>query len=382
LKTRILVFFGTRPEIVKLAPVIHALRAAGAGRIEVCDSGQHPHLSGPLMKWFGVRAHHRLRLMNEGQSLAKLSAKALGGADGLISRTRPGLIVCQGDTTTAMMVGLAAYCRRVPLAHVEAGLRTWDRLQPYPEEVNRRFLSLVADLHLAPTRAAARNLRAEKVASSRIAVTGNTSIDALLWTVRRLRRHPLKAREFEPSIRRLLAGPERKPKFVILTAHRRESFGPRIQKIGKAVRELARRHPDWHWLVPLHPNPNAGPVLARLLKKIPNVILCRPLNYPQFCFLLDRCRFAITDSGGIQEEAPAVGKPVIVVREKTERPEAMKTGHLRLAGYDPRSIIRAAEGWMNSPARLRRLSRPVFPYGDGKAARRIARAVKKFLKAN
>jgi len=379
LKT-ILIFFGTRPEIVKLAPVVHALRAARAGRIVVCDTGQHPHLAGPLTNWFGIRAARRLRLMSGGQSLARLSAKALLGAEKMISRTKPDLVICQGDTTTAMMVGLAAYHQRVPVAHVEAGLRTWDRFAPYPEEVNRRLLSLVSDLHLAPTRAAARNLRAEKIAAAAIRVTGNTSIDALLWTVRRLRRRPPAAREFETSIRPLLAAGRRRPDFVIVTAHRRESFGPRIRKIGAAVRQLARRHPDWKWLVPLHPNPNAGPVLSRMLKEIPNVILCKPLNYPQFCMLLDRCRFAITDSGGIQEEAPAVGKPVIVVREKTERPEAMKSGHLRLAGYDPRSIVRQAARWIASPATLRRLSRPVFPYGDGRAAARIAAAVKKFLK--
>jgi len=332
------------------------------------------------MNWFGIHAGHRLALMSEGQSLAALSAKALTGVDRLISKLRPDLILCQGDTTTAMMVGLGAYYARVPLGHVEAGLRTWDRFAPYPEEVNRRMLSLVADLHFTPTRDTARNLRAEKVCVSDIAVTGNTSIDALLWTVRRLRRKPLKSREFEPAIRPLLETGKRRRNFVIVTAHRRESFGQRIQKIGQAVKTLAVKHPDWKWLVPLHPNPNAGPVLARLLKGLPNVILCRPLNYPQFCLLLDRCRFAITDSGGIQEEAPAIGRPVIVVREKTERPEALKTGHLILAGYDTDVIVRAAMAWMGSPARLKRLSRPVFPYGDGRAAGRIVRSVKKFLR--
>ncbi len=373
MKRKILVFFGTRPEIVKLAPVIRALRKSGAGRIEVCDTGQHPHLAGPLLKWFGIRVNHRLRLMSDGQSLARLSAKALERVDRLISRTKPALIVCQGDTTTAMMVGLAAYYRRVPLAHVEAGLRTWDRLQPYPEEANRRFLSLVADLHFAPTRDAARNLREEKVPADDISVTGNTSIDALLWTVRR----PLSAREIAPPIRKLL---QTRSQFVLVTAHRRESFGARIRRIGEAVKTLAWRHTDWNWIVPLHPNPNAGPVLSRMLKGLPNVILCKPLNYPQFCFLLARCRFAITDSGGIQEEAPALGKPVIVAREKTERPEAMRTGHLQLAGYDPAQIVRASEKWIRSPALLKRLSRPTFPYGDGRAAKRIQKQIRVFLR--
>lgn len=242
------------------------------------------------------------------------------------------------------------------------------------------MLSLVADLHFAPTRDTARNLRAEKVPASDIKVTGNTSIDALLWTVRRLRSKPLNPREFEPAIRPLLKAGRQRPNFAIVTVHRRESFGRRIQKIGQAVKTLARRHPDWKWLVPLHPNPNAGPVLARIFKGLPNVIQCPPLNYPQFCLLLDRCRFAITDSGGIQEEAPAIGRPVIVVREKTERPEALKTGHLILAGYDQKAIVRAAMKWMRSPARLSRLSKPVFPYGDGRAAGRILTNVKKFLR--
>jgi UDP-N-acetylglucosamine 2-epimerase (non-hydrolysing) len=315
--------------------------------------------------------------MTQGQSLAALSSKALLGVERLISKINPGLIVCQGDTTTAMMAGLAAYYQRVPLAHVEAGLRTWDCFQPYPEEVNRRLLSLVAELHFAPTRGAAANLRAEHVRAGSIQVTGNTSVDALLWTVRRLRRVPPVTRDFEPAVRPLL---ERGRNFVIVTAHRRESFGPRIQQIGAAVRMLARRHPHWRWLVPLHPNPKAGPVLARILRGLPNIICCKPLNYPEFCAMLDRCRFVISDSGGIQEEAPAIGKPVIVVREKTERPEAMKTGHLQLAGYDAATIVRMAEKWIRSPAKLRKLSRPVFPYGDGKAAGRIARAVKQFLK--
>lgn len=374
MKKNILILFGTRPEIIKLAPVVHALRGVG---VEVCDTGQHPHLAESLLKWFGIRAGRRLKLMRRGQSLAALSSKALLGVERLIRQVRPSLILCQGDTTTAMMAGLAAYYERVPVAHVEAGLRTWDRFQPYPEEVNRRLLSMIADLHFAPTRGAAKNLRGEHVPAQSIRVTGNTSIDSLLWTVARLRRRPLLPREFEPAVRPLLA---EGVKFAVVTAHRRESFGNRILKIGAAVRTLARRHPDWQWLVPLHPNPQAGPVLARVLKKLPNVILCKPLNYPQFCLMLDRCKFAITDSGGIQEEAPAIGRPVIVVREKTERPEAMKTGHLELAGYHSFSIVRAAERWIHSPARLKKLSRPVFPYGDGKAANRIARAVKQFLK--
>jgi UDP-N-acetylglucosamine 2-epimerase (non-hydrolysing) len=366
LKKKILIFFGTRPEIIKLAPVVHALRKAGFNPL-LCDTGQHRDLSRPLLRWFGLKPNHKLRLMTERQSLAKLSSRALEAVDRLLERIKPSLVICQGDTTTAMTVGLASYYKKIPVAHVEAGLRTWDRFQPFPEEANRRILSVVADLHFAPTKQAATHLRNEHVPAKSIWVTGNTAIDALLWTVRRGRGKP--GGSMPPRGR-----------YVLVTAHRRESFGKRIAGIGTAIRTLARRHPDWQWIVPLHPNPNAGPILKARLRGLSNVKLCKPLPYDRFCLLLSQCRFAISDSGGVQEDAPALGRPVIVVREKTERPEAMSTGHLQLVGYDPRKIVRIAEGWIRSPARLKQLSKPVFPYGDGKAAVRIAQRIKKFLR--
>ncbi len=295
-------------------------------------------------------------------------------------KAKPDLVLCQGDTTTAMIAGLVAYYQRVPLVHVEAGLRTGDRFHPYPEEVNRRILSLIADVHFAPTQNAACNLKMEKIPLSKIKVTGNTSIDALLWTIQRFKHCPLEVRETDPKLRFLFKNGVEKSDFVIVTAHRRESFGVGIRNIALAVKELAHRYPKWKWVVPLHPNPDAGPVFARILKSVSNVILCRPLSYPQLCLLLDRCRFVITDSGGIQEEAPAIGKPVIVVREKTERPEAMETGHLLLAGLESSRIVRAAKKWMDSPLLLKRLSHPTFPYGDGKSSTRIVSVVKRMLR--
>lgn len=380
MKPHILVFFGTRPEIIKIAPAIQSLRKDGAFRLTICDTGQHGDLNAPLIRWFGVQPDISLRLMRPDQNLGGFAARALAAVSGLISRMRPALVLCQGDTTTAMIAGLAAFYQRIPVGHIEAGLRTWNRAAPFPEEINRRIIGLVADLHFAPTRGASENLRAEKVPAQTIHTTGNTSIDALLWTVQQLKEKAVSFRKLPLELRHLASPTNGSPNFVLVTAHRRESFGAGMGRIGEAIGILARRHPAWKWVLPLHPNPNVGPVLAKRLRKHANVILCPPLDYPVFCGLLKNCRFVISDSGGVQEEAPALGKPVIVMRETTERPEARESGHLVLRGCDTDRIVRAAERWIRHPEELTRLARPVFPYGRGNSAQKILRAIHGFLK--
>lgn len=361
---RPLLVFGTRPEAIKMAPVVHACRAR-PGEIAplVCLTGQHREMLDQVTRYFGITADLDLELMQPNQTLAELTARCITGVDGALARFEPDCVVAQGDTTTVMAAALAAFYRRIPFVHVEAGLRTGNLLAPWPEEMNRRVATIVTTLHCAPTAWAADNLRAEGVPADRVHVTGNTVIDALLHTV---------ARE------RAAAGPWREKypwladrRMVLITGHRRENFGDGFQNICRAIAELAGRYPDVAFVYPVHLNPNVQQPVHDILGRRDNVYLIPPAAYPEFVWLMDQSTLILTDSGGVQEEAPSLRKPILVMRDTTERPEAMRAGAVELVGTSYEKITTSVSRLLDDPAEYRRRQIDINPYGDGQAAGRI-----------
>ena len=365
------VVLGTRPEAIKVAPLILALRRARPRvRTTIVFSGQHPHLVAPILAFFGLKPDATLRIMRPGQSLAKLTSRAVDQLSTVLAKLQPDWVVVQGDTTTAMSCALAAFYLGIKVAHLEAGLRTDDIHSPFPEEINRRFISQVATLHWAPTRTAAQALRRENLPlpGSRLVVTGNTVIDALLLGVERTRKNPGTDRDCA-MVRRFLSGGAQR-QFVLVTGHRRESFGRPFRDICLALRDVARTDHDTLFVYPVHPNPKVQEPVRALLGRTANIVLTEPKNYPEFIRLLDLSSVIVTDSGGVQEEAPSLGKTVLVTRERTERPEGLATGLVQLTGHDRRRLAALLrDALADRRANLKKL-RAVFPYGDGRAAER------------
>jgi UDP-N-acetylglucosamine 2-epimerase (non-hydrolysing) len=363
-RLRVFLTFGTRPEAIKMAPVV-AECARRKDEIEpiVCLTGQHAEMLAQATEYFGIQADLDLALMQPNQSLAQLTARCLSGLDDALERYRPDCVVAQGDTTTVLAAALAAFYRRVPFVHVEAGLRTGDLQSPWPEEMNRRAAALATSLHCAPTRRAADCLLAENVASERVFVTGNTIIDALLWTVERERGRPTRWRPKYGFLgeRRL----------VLITGHRRENFGEGFANICSAIAALAERFPAVEFLYPVHLNPNVQQPVRSMLGGLANVHLTDPASYPEFVWLMDRSTLILTDSGGVQEEAPSLGKPVLVMRDTTERPEAVEVGAAELTGTDPETIVARASALLSDPAEYAARQTKSNPFGDGRAAVRI-----------
>jgi len=359
----VLLAIGTRPEAIKVAPLYHALRSDPFFRVTTCITSQHRELLQQMLSFFDVRPDVDLQVMQPRQTLADLTCNVLRGADQLLAEKRPDLVVVQGDTTTAFTVGLAALYQRIKVAHVEAGLRSFDLQQPFPEEANRRLVDVFSDYLFAPTDGAADNLRKEGYRSESIFVTGNTGIDALLMATEIVRRqgHPLPVN--------LPAG----AKLALLTAHRRESFGDGLLRICQAVLKLLDRHPNLHVLYPVHPNPHVQEAAQKVLSAHPRVYLCAPLEYPGFVGALAAADLILTDSGGVQEEAPALGKRVLVLRETTERPEGIDAGVAELVGTDVEKIVdRATSLLQGGDSRGAVFS----PYGDGRASARIVEVLK------
>jgi UDP-N-acetylglucosamine 2-epimerase (non-hydrolysing) len=359
-----LLTFGTRPEAVKMAPVIHeCLRCSDRIETIVCVTGQHRQMLDQVTEYFGIDVDRDLDLMAPNQTLADVTARCLTGMDAALAEYKPDCVVAQGDTTTVMAAALAAFYRRVPLVHVEAGLRTGNLQAPWPEELNRRIASLVTALHCAPTSRAEENLLQEGVPSECIHVTGNTVIDALLWTVARERGQDRPWREKHAAL-----GDRR---MVLVTGHRRENFGEGMEQICSAILILAKRFPEVEFLYPVHLNPNVREPVGRLLSGEKNIRLCEPAPYPEFVWLMDRSTLILTDSGGVQEEAPSLRKPVLVMRETTERPEALEAGAVELVGTDVFRIVEQASVLLSDKAAysLHQIDRS--PYGDGHAAERI-----------
>jgi UDP-N-acetylglucosamine 2-epimerase (non-hydrolysing) len=353
---RILFVFGTRPEAIKLAPVIRAV--GESARIAV--TAQHRGMLDQVLEAFSIRPHHDLDLMRPGQSLFESTSRILAALEPVLEAERPDFVVVQGDTTTALCGALAGFYKNIPVAHVEAGLRTGDLRQPFPEEMNRVLVSRLATLHFAPTETSKQNLIREGVNQSKIFVTGNTAIDSVLYV-----RDEIERGTFKPAIPSL--NPQKR--LILVTAHRRESFGPGFDSMCRALKRLADR-PDVEVIYPVHPNPNVQDPVNRHLAGS-SVQLIQPLGYIEFVALMARAYVILTDSGGIQEEAPSLGKPVLVMREKTERPEAVEAGTSVLVGTDEDRIVRETENLLDDAAEYEKRSRVHNPYGDGHASERI-----------
>lgn len=366
---KILLVFGTRPEAIKLFPVVRALQADRRLCVRCCVTAQHRGLLDQVLAIAGITPDIDLDLMEPGQSLDRLTARLLTGLGAVMDAEQPDRVIVQGDTATAMVGALAAYYRRVPVAHVEAGLRSGDIYQPFPEEVNRRIVAPIADLHFAPTETAAAALRQENIAPAQIHVTGNTVIDALLATQARLAEAPLLAAGLD-AIAARFAG----KRVILVTTHRRENFGGGMEAIARAIARIAAR-PDVAVLFPVHPNPNVVAVMDRLLGAQANIARIDPLDYPHFVRALGMAHIVLTDSGGVQEEAPALGKPVLVMRETTERPEGVAAGTARLIGADENRIVSEIFTLLDDDAAHQAMARAHNPFGDGQAAVRIARIV-------
>jgi len=364
---RILIIFGTRPEAIKLFPLIHVLRAMPGVETRVCVTAQHRGMLDQVLQIAGITPDIDLDLMRDGQTLDALTARLLTELGQVIDRERPDRVVVQGDTATAMAGALAAYYHKVPVAHVEAGLRSHNIYQPWPEEVNRKIVGTIADLHFAPTETAAAALRAENVVPDRIFVTGNTVIDALHAAKARIDADPKLTSAIDPIIARFADR-----RIIAVTTHRRENFGDGMQGIARAVNAIAQRD-DVAVIFPVHPNPNVRGPMQALLAARANVAIIDPLDYPQFVRLLGKCHLVLTDSGGVQEEAPAFGKPVLVMRDTTERPEGVVAGTAKLVGTDEKRIVTELALLLDDQAAHAAMSRAHNPFGDGKASERIAR---------
>lgn len=367
-RPRILVVFGTRPEAIKLFPLIHALRRTDTD-VRVCVTGQHREMLDQVLEIARIIPDHDLDLMLPNQSLDMLTSRLLTELGKVMDADRPDRVIVQGDTATAMVGALTAYYRKIPVAHVEAGLRSGNIYHPWPEEVNRKVVGAIADLHFAPTDTARDALIAENVPAERIHVTGNTVIDALIETRARVDSDAGLAAAIAPVADRF-AG----KRIVAVTTHRRENFGEGLKSVAHAVRRIAQR-PDVAIIFPVHPNPNVRAPMADVLGGIDNVAMIDPLDYPNFVRLLSLCHFVMTDSGGVQEEAPALAKPVLVMRETTERPEGVVAGTAKLVGNDEEVIVTEASRLLDDSASYEAMARAHNPFGDGKSSERIARII-------
>lgn len=367
---RILFVIGTRPEAIKLCPVVREFRQAAGFDVVVCLTAQHRHMLDQVLDVFQVWGDEDLNLMQPGQSLPQITSRIIAAMEPIITRHRPDLVIVQGDTTTTLCGALAAFYARVPVGHVEAGLRTGDLNQPFPEELNRVLVTRLSAIHFAATAAARDNLLAEGVADESVTVTGNSGIDAVLQVHDRLERG-----EIAPPAP-CTVNPDKR--LILVTAHRRESFGEPLENICAALLQLARRE-DVQILYPAHPNPNVTGPARRHLAGHPRITITDPLDYVSFVEMMRRAHILLTDSGGIQEEGPSLGKPVLVMRDKTERPEAVAAGTAVLVGSDPVRITREVERLLDDEEEYQRRARMHNPYGDGRASVRMVEAVRQFF---
>jgi UDP-N-acetylglucosamine 2-epimerase (non-hydrolysing) len=360
---RVTTILGTRPEVIKLAPVIRELRRTPETECVLVATGQHREMLDQMLDVFELEADVDLGVMRPDQRLSDLTAELMRGLGNTVAATRPDWVLVQGDTSTTLCGALAAFYESVPVAHVEAGLRTGHPRAPFPEEANRRLVTRLADLHLCPTPRSAANLVAESVPADRVRVTGNTVIDALLWAVERARLLP-------PPV------PRTRPRRILLTLHRRESHGHAIRQVCAVVRELAQRH-DTEVVFPVHRSPAVRAVVLPALTGVDGVHLCEPLDYLDLVHVLDSSDLVLTDSGGIQEEAPTLGKPVLVLRDRTERPEAVEAGVARVVGTKPAVVHAAVTTLLDDPLAYRAMAHPENPFGDGRASARVVSALAK-----
>jgi UDP-N-acetylglucosamine 2-epimerase (non-hydrolysing) len=367
----VLTVFGTRPEAIKMAPVVKALAADPAFDSKVCVTAQHRQMLDQVLELFAIRPDFDLNLMKAGQDLYDITSSTLLGMRDVFRQWRPDIVLVHGDTTTTLAASLSAYYAKVQVGHVEAGLRTHNKYSPWPEEMNRRLTGAVADLHFAPTEKARTNLLAEGVPAETIHVTGNTVIDALLDVLARLRSDAERKSSLEAQFNFL----DPSKHLILVTGHRRENFGVGFENVCQALADIAARG-DVQIVYPVHLNPNVQEPVRRILSGVADVHLIEPQDYLPFVYLIDRSTFLITDSGGVQEEAPSLGKPVLVMRDTTERPEAVEAGTVKLVGTDPITIVREANRLLDDAAAFDAMARAHNPYGDGRAAVRIRDIIK------
>lgn len=364
---KLLFVFGTRPEAIKMAPIIHeAKKHSELFEVEVCVTGQHKEMLQHVMDFFELTADYDMALMKPNQTLFDITADALRGLEKVYENYKPDLVLVQGDTTTAFAGALAAYYKKIKVAHIEAGLRSHDKYAPFPEEMNRKMAGAIADYHFPPTTAAAENLRKENITEN-IFVTGNTVIDALLWAVKKTRA--------ENAYGALFPFIDHSKKIILVTGHRRENFGKPFENICDALNFISTKYPEVQIVYPVHLNPNVQNIVRERLSNKKNIFLINPLDYPHLVWLMDKSYFVITDSGGIQEEAPSLGKPVLVMREVTERMEGVTAGTALLVGTSKEKIIEEAEKLLTDANHYQQMAKAINPYGDGTSAPKIVRAI-------
>ncbi len=369
---KVLLVFGTRPEAIKMAPVYDALKATPDIEVRVAVTAQHREMLDQVLRLFGIEPDYDLNVMKPGQGLTEITAAVLAGLKPVLEDYAPDLLLVHGDTTTTLSASLAAYYQQIPVGHVEAGLRTGNIYSPWPEEINRKITGAIAQLHFAPTEKAASNLKSEAVPADRISITGNTVIDALLEVVARLKNDPQQSAAFDVAF-----GIDPTKRLILVTGHRRESFGGGFERICSALATIAKRE-DVQIIYPVHLNPNVKGPVEISLGELERVSLIAPQDYLPFVHLMRRADIILTDSGGVQEEAPSLGKPVLVMRDTTERPEAVDAGTVKLVGTDIDLIVRETEKLLDNKIAYEAMSRAHNPYGDGLAAKRIRDAILSF----
>jgi len=380
---KIMLIFGTRPEAIKLAPIIQRLKAEGSKfKPIVCVTAQHREMLDQVLNLFEIEPDYDLNIMIDNQDLFDVTVKALNGLKEILKKEKPDIALVQGDTTTSFVASLAAFYLKIPVGHVEAGLRTYNKYSPFPEEKNRHLTGVLADYHFAPTEWAKNNLLKENAPEDRIWVTGNTVIDALLWVVSRQKSaggEQYWNRYFKERWGLTLTTNTNTCKLILVTGHRRESFGESFRNICLALKEIAKDRHDIKIVYPVHLNPNVQKPVRDILSDIPNIYLIGPLDYEPFVYLMEKAYLILTDSGGIQEEAPSLGKPVLVMRNVTERPEGIEAGVVKLVGTDKERIVAETEILLDDKKAYEEMARASNPYGDGKAAERIVDILEEVL---
>ncbi len=364
------VFLGTRPEAIKLAPVIKALEKSELFSPIVISTGQHREMLDQVVKIFNVKVDHDLEVMQPNQTLAQLTARIMQRTDLLLDSISPDIALVQGDTTTVAIASLACFYRKIPIAHVEAGLRTNNIYSPFPEEVNRRIATPMMDLHFSPTELSKENLLKENVDEKKIHVTGNTVVDALMLEIER-QKNPGITSDIQTSLSRLLSFDPLKTPYILITGHRRENFGSGFDQICEALSNLAEKYRQYRFVYPVHLNPNVQKPVHSLLAGHDNISLLPPVDYSSFVYLMKHCHIILTDSGGVQEEAPSLAKPVLVMRDTTERPEGLESGTVKLIGAKSKDISTNVETLLENKDEYAGMARAVNPYGDGRASKRI-----------
>lgn len=371
-KKKIMLVFGTRPEGIKMAPLVHALKAeVDKFEIKICVTSQHREMLDQVLKTFEINPDINLDLMKQDQNLSNLTSLILSEMQNIFSKYLPDVVLVHGDTTTTLATSIAAFYASIPVGHVEAGLRTYNVKAPFPEEFNRQITSKIAKWHFAPTILSQQNLLAEGVDKSLITITGNTVIDALHWVLKKINQDDKRRMNLENILNTYLSFDWKRESFVLITAHRRENFGNGFLQICSAIKELATKYPNIHFIYPVHLNPNVSKPVYKILNGFDNIHLIEPLEYEPFIYLLKYSYIVLTDSGGIQEEAPSLGKPVLVMRDVTERPEAVKAGTVKIVGSNSLRIIENLSLLLDDKKYYQKMSRAHNPYGDGLACQRI-----------